>query len=54
MSLKVYDVIGREVAELTNSEKAAGTIKLISMRKIYQVEFISILRAQEVLSRQRK
>ena len=50
VSLKVYDVLGKEVATLVNEEKTAGSYEVESMSSagIYQVEFIFTDSMQEI------
>ncbi|MCK7523423.1 MAG: hypothetical protein MZV64_40105 [Ignavibacteriales bacterium] len=40
MTLKVYDVLGKEIATLVNEEKVQGIMKLSLMHLTYQAEFI--------------
>ena len=40
VSLKVYDMLGREDATLVNEEKVLAIMKLSLMEVLYQVEFI--------------
>ena len=43
VTIKIYDVLGSEVATLVNEEKPAGTYEVeFECSPIFQVEFISI------------
>ena len=49
VSLKIYDVLGIEIATLLNEEKTLANMRLILMRLTYQAAFISILSDLEIL-----
>ncbi|MGE5807007.1 MAG: hypothetical protein ACM34M_14535 [Ignavibacteria bacterium] len=49
VSLKVFDVLGNEVAILVNEEKPAGKYEIIFKGKIFQAEYTFINCGQEIM-----
>ena len=54
VSLKVYDVLGKEVADLLMKTKPQEVIKFYLILHIFQAEYISINCKLEILLKQRR
>jgi hypothetical protein len=54
VTLKLYDILGREIATLVNEEKQPEDIKLNLMEVTYQVESISTSSKQGIIPPLRK